>query len=83
MVIFEKCNNATSAVTCKSEAEIEEFLQFKYLIAIWNQKQFIQDAFGHERVLKNSKTNWFPFTPLTRSDYVMHVQRTHMHFSDS
>lgn len=41
MVVFDKCNNATSAVTCKSEAEINEFMQFKYWAAMWNTVTFV------------------------------------------
>ena len=36
LVAFEKCNNQTSSVPCKSPAEIQEFLKFKYMIGLWN-----------------------------------------------
>ena len=36
MIVFDRCNNATSAVTCKSEEEIQEFMKFKYIVAMWN-----------------------------------------------
>ena len=41
MVVFDKCNNKTSSVPCKSKEEIDEFMKFKYMIALWNSRNFI------------------------------------------
>ena len=41
MVVFDKCNNATSTVTCKSPEAISEYLEFKYLLGLWNTNQFV------------------------------------------
>ena len=38
MVVFDKCNNATSSIPCKSKAEIDKFLEFKYFIGLWNSE---------------------------------------------
>ena len=82
MVVFDVCNNETSTVTCKSQKEINEFLTFKYFITLENSKLFVQDEFSQERILKKSKTHWFPLDYQTRTEYVLHLQRTDMHFID-
>ena len=63
MVVFDKCNNATSTITCKSPEEINKFLEFKYLLALFNTNQFVQDEFGTARVDRRSVLNWLPFNP--------------------
>ena len=40
MVVFEKCNQASGA-TCKDEADIKKWLEFKYIITVDNIKRFI------------------------------------------
>lgn len=41
MIVFEKCNNATSPVVCKSAEEIETWMEFKYISIAYNQKKII------------------------------------------
>ena len=38
MVVFEKCNSEFE--TCKSEAEIDKWLEFKYIVTVENEKRF-------------------------------------------
>ena len=38
MVIFERCDPALR--TCKSEADIDKWMQFKYIITLENEKKF-------------------------------------------
>lgn len=41
MIVFEKCNNATSLSICKSDAEINEWMRYKYILTYVNQKKFV------------------------------------------
>ena len=38
VVAFDKCDPKTSAVACKSDSEIEKWLQGKYFIMYYNEK---------------------------------------------
>ena len=38
MVVFERCDPAVQ--TCKPEAEIDKWMQFKYIITLENEKKF-------------------------------------------
>lgn len=44
MVVFERCINSL-LVKCKTDAEIDEWMQDKYLVTLENQKKFDQDSF--------------------------------------
>ena len=39
MVVFEKCDNRTSS-KCRSDEEIEDWLEFKYIVVLENNKAF-------------------------------------------
>ena len=41
VLTFEKCDPHKSEVECKSDEEITEWLEFKYLVGIWNSKNFV------------------------------------------
>lgn len=43
---FEQCDPTKSLILCKIDAEIEEWLEFKYLLGVYNSKQFVSDQFG-------------------------------------
>ena len=45
MIVFEKCNNETSEVRCKSEDEISQWMQQKYILVYLNQRKFVQHKF--------------------------------------
>ena len=83
MLVFEKCSNATASLVCKSKEEIDSYLNFKYILAFWNSEEFIQGKFGDDRIERRSKTHWFPLDSFSRTEYVMHIMRTHMQFEDS
>ena len=40
MIVFEKCNRKKQTY-CKSDEEIDKWLEFKYLVALENQKIFV------------------------------------------
>lgn len=70
MIVFEKCNNNTATVQCKSSEEINEWLQFKYLLVLENEKRFVQDGFFENRIRRESSTKWYALSPDIRTDYV-------------
>ena len=41
LVVLDKCDPLNSAVTCKSEEEIQEWLRFKYILTTSNSKRFV------------------------------------------
>ena len=83
MVVFEKCDRTKSSVKCDDEAEIEEWLRFKYLIGIYNSKNFVQHKFEEDRIEATSKVAWFPISEGIRIDYVIKLTRTRMLLNDS
>ena len=64
MVVFEKCDAKKLApgLKCKSEAEIAQWMAFKYMVVLENEAKFIQFKFGQDRVTRNSGTRWFPLS---------------------
>ena len=46
MVVFEKCSERTSD-KCKTEEEIEAWLEFKYILVFENNKAFSQRSFDN------------------------------------
>ena len=83
MIVFEKCNNATSAVTCKSEAEIRKWLKFKYFVGLINSRVFVQHKFEDERIQTESHLLWFPVSTSVRMDHVVILNRFTMQLNDS
>ena len=49
MVTFEKCD-PQKRDDCKTEDEIIEWLEFKYIIVLENTKKFISHKFQEERI---------------------------------
>ena len=83
MAVFDMCNNATSSVTCKTPEEINEFLQFKYLMSLTNTRRFVQDEFGERRMSNLSVRSWYPFDPNSRAEYVEQLTRIHVQLEDN
>ena len=83
MVVFEKCDPAKSKVTCKSDAEIEQWLKYKYFYGIMNSRIFRTHLFDEERILSRSTTVWFPISSGSRIDYVNIINRYTMQLNDS
>ena len=54
MITFEKCDisKRPPGAKCKSEAEIEAWMTFKYIVTLENEKKFISHKFGESRVDK-------------------------------
>ena len=51
MAVFDKCDNSTSSIVCKSEEEFSKWIEGKYFFAYWNIKQFVQDEFLNNRIM--------------------------------
>ena len=83
MLVFEKCDNSTSLIPCKSEAEIKEWMTFKYILTIVNQAKFVQHKFDSERVDRAASTHWQALSPDDRMDYVFEVSRSSIDFNDN
>ena len=75
MVIFEKCHESWSNETCKSDAEIEQWIKGKFIAVLTNQKKFIPYKFGDERMEIQLQLNWYALNSRTRTDYVNHIVR--------
>ena len=53
MLVFEKCDNSTRSNTeepCKSEAEIDDWMRFKYILLYMNEFKFVPHKFENERI---------------------------------
>ena len=80
MIVFEKCNSTVS--TCKSDEEINEWLEFKYIITLENEKRFIQDGFGNNAITQESKTHWYALSPMIRTDFVKLINLSYLELMD-
>lgn len=51
MIVFEKCDKTkTPEINCKDDTKILEWLAFKYILVLSNEKHFIQHKFGNDRI---------------------------------
>ena len=64
MIVFEKCNSTALGRPCKSDTEINEWLKFKYIVALENERFFVQDKFDEERIAGVSHLSWYSLTLL-------------------
>ena len=48
MVVFDKCDRTIRS--CKSETDINKWLENKYIVHVENIKRFIQHEFEDERI---------------------------------
>ena len=83
MVVLEKCDNKTSTITCKSNAEIDAFLEFKYILLLQNERKFIQYQFGEGSINRVATLKWYGVNANSRSDFVLRFQRTIIGREDS
>ena len=73
MIVFEKCNKNKENQTCKPDNVIDEWLEFKYLVVLENEKLFVQDSFNEDSIRKESSIVWFALSPAIRTDYVKKI----------
>ena len=81
MVTFEKCDRTKRS--CKSEAEIEAWMSFKYIFTMENQKKFVSYKLGDETMKINSYGNYYSLSYQQRSDFVRRVKRSYSKWNDS
>ena len=85
MIVFEKCDpvlRAKAGLKCKTENQIEEWLQFKYILIIENGIQFVEHKFEGERIEANSAITWYPLASKGRIDIVRMITRSDMMLND-
>ena len=80
MAVFEKCDPAKSL--CLAEEKINEWLSWKYLVTVTNEKHFVQHKFGRSRIIESSDLQWNPIDPNIRSDFVKYITRTELDLKD-
>ena len=72
--VFVKCDPGKRD-DCKSQSEIDQWLEFKYFVMLENQQSYnhpVDDP--SNRIIENSFFRWLPFDTKVRIDYVMKVQ---------
>lgn len=81
MVVFERCDRTKRV--CKSDGEIKQWLQSKYLVIAQNEKRFNEDLFEDRRIQLLSRVTWSAVSPDIRSDYVKQVTFADLSLNDS
>ena len=83
MIVFEKCNSEILGRSCKTDIEIDEWLKFKYIVVLENERFFVQDKFDAERMSGISHLSWYSLTLLgQRSDYVRMINLSDVVLND-
>lgn len=74
MIVFERCRSDNKlGVKCKREADIDDWLQNKYIVTLENEQRFIANEFEGDRIDSMSKIVWHALSPDIRFDYVKNV----------
>lgn len=81
MASFDKCDRTKRF--CKSEAEIEAWMEFKYIFTFENQKKFSSYKFGEEAMAANAYGNWHSLSYGQRSEFVSEIKRSKTVLNDS
>ena len=84
-IVFEKCDitKRPRRAKCKTEAEIDAWMQEKSLILVINEARFIQHNFGPDRVERKSSLIWHSLNNDVRTDRVMMITRSNLRLADS
>ena len=64
MIVFEKCDitKRPKGAKCKTEKEIETWMDYKYIGLVMNEARFVQHKFGESRVERRSAFSWNPLS---------------------
>ena len=73
MLVFEKCDSDKRA--CKSENQIDDWLEFKYIMVIENTKSLIPHLFDEDSILQVSTLKFYPISQY-RTDIVQVITRS-------
>ena len=62
MVVFQKCDSSQllPGQKCKTEAEIEKWMESKYIVTLENESKFISHKFEERRIKSESVTRYYP-----------------------
>lgn len=84
MIVFEKCDRekVLPPIQCASQEEITQWMEFRYILTVENQKRFIQHKFKKERIVKSAEIHWHPLNSVSRTDYVKMIRQSAMKLHD-
>lgn len=84
MIVFEKCDisKRPAGAKCKTEREIEEWMEFKYIVTLENESKFISHKFDDSRLQQESVFRVVPVSYGARTDFVKKIFRTEVILSD-
>lgn len=83
MVVFERCvGNTSEGLPCKSPAEIEEWMRFKYIFTLENEVKFVQHLIDAESMVKQSVASWYSLVSVLRVDSVKMLKRISVNLQD-
>ena len=77
---FEKCKDRPD---CKSDKEILEWLQRKFIFTLQNEIHFELDDYTENKITSNSKVVWYPINSQLRSEYINLIKITTLELQDS
>ena len=84
VLLFEKCvQENESTVQCKSDQEIKEWLQRKFIVTYTNSRRFVLTEFGEDKVVPEARTNWIPINSQLREEVVFTVHVSYLQLQDS
>ena len=62
MVVFERCDKL-GPIPCQSDQAISEWLEYKYIVTLENEKRFVVDQFKGDRISAHSEISWHALSP--------------------
>ena len=81
MIVFERCD-PFKRFTCRSPAEIDNWMSSKWIVFLKNERKFVQHKFDDGRLTLHSTLNFYPLTAGQRLDYVEMVNRSEIAVND-
>ena len=77
-IYFEKCDKSKRK-TCKSDAEVKQWMRDKHLMFVYNRQIFQTDEFGDKKFRYESYIDWIPLNveASTMNRYSVQIQALH------
>ena len=71
VIQFEKCDRTVENNTCKTDEEINAYLEDKFIMILHNERRFMAKAVGSidEVIVKESRLVWIPIDTVIRQSY--------------
>ena len=79
---LRRCNNSTSEYVCKTDKEIDDFMNGKYLLLLNNQIRFDSLLYGRESIIKESIITWNKVSIQKQEGLIFEVQRSELELQD-